>query len=140
MQFQELPDAFATTYILSMRHSGLWIIKASRCEQKISDFARNLAQFFHYVEKTSPNFTTYIIWCKLHYLNLFMNHLKFNVSFDFFTTILSVLFTLRQCGQVNLTNPTRIVTLRAKPKRLNLILDPEGPTRPKNGLGLNLVY
>ena len=40
---------------------------------------------------------------------------------------------------MNLTNPTRILTriltLRANPTRLKPILDPEGPTRPENGLG-----
>ena len=29
---------------------------------------------------------------------------------------------------MNLTNPIRILTLRANPTQLNLILDPEGPT------------
>ena len=39
---------------------------------------------------------------------------------------------------MNPTNPTRInltqiLTLRANPTQLNLILDPKGPIRPKNG-------
>ena len=67
----------------------MWIENIGFCKKPSIVFSlcwENFSELYHlYLKKT-------IIRCKLHYLNLFMNHLKFNVSFDFFTTILSVFF------------------------------------------------
>ena len=68
----------------------MWIENIGFCKKPSIVFSlcwENFSELYHLYLKNQLR-----ICCKLHYLNLFMNHLKFNVSFDFFTTILSVLF------------------------------------------------
>ena len=67
----------------------MWIENIGFCKKPSIVFSlcwENFSELYHLYLKNQLR-----ICCKLHYLNLFMNHLKFNVSFDFFTTILSVL-------------------------------------------------